>query len=359
MKKIILTSILIPIFFLFSSCKKEYITNEYITNEYVENVTHEYYEYYYNSEYYSTILSSQQEITTDIRPLYLTVGDSVAICATSNYVTTSQIANAKNVLESWGLKVAEADNLYDIDGRYAGTIDARRRGLQKMIDNPNIKAIIAARGGYGAVQIINYIDLKPLENNPKWIVGFSDVTVLHAAINNKGIETIHGCMAYDFSNNESVSSLKKALFGELTELSISTNTNCIKGTAEGRLVGGNLSIIYSLGGALFFDLNTKGAILFFEDTGEANYAIDRMLSNFKLSGKLDSVKGIVIGQFTNMTTGNDKPLNEIILEKVRDLGIPVMYGIPAGHGSPNLSLYLGRTVKLEVGEEKSVLTYLE
>jgi muramoyltetrapeptide carboxypeptidase len=335
----------------FSGCTKEYITNEYITNEH-------FYEYYYSNEYYSTILSSQQEITTDIRPPYLQAGDSVAICATSNYVTQSEIANAITILEGWGLKVAQAENLYDVDGRYAGTVDARRRGLQKMIDNSNIKAIIAARGGYGAVQIINYVDLKPLEITPKWLVGFSDVTVLHAALNNKGIETIHGCMANNFSNATSTNSLKKALFGEIPELSIPRNENCRNGVATGRLVGGNLSIIYSLGGALSFDLNTKGAILFFEDTGEANYAIDRMLSNLKLSGKLDSVKGIIVGQFTNMTVGQDKPLNEIILDKVGDLGIPVMYGISAGHGNPNLSLYLGRTIELDVNSETATLRYM-
>jgi muramoyltetrapeptide carboxypeptidase len=356
MNKFSIKKTILPILsiLIFTGCTKEYITNEY--NEYV---THEhFYEYYYSNEYYSTILSSQQEIKTDIRPPYLQPGDSVAICATSNYVTRNEIADAKTILEGWGLKVAEAENLYDVDGRYAGTVDARRRGLQKMIDNPNIKAIIAARGGYGAIQIINYVDLRPLEFNPKWIVGFSDVTVLHAALNNKGIETIHGCMANNFSNANSVNSLKSALFGEMTELSIPTNTNCIKGIAEGRLVGGNLSIIYSLGGVLSFDLNTKGAILFFEDTGEANYAIDRMLSNLKLSGKLDSVKGIIIGQFTNMTAGQDKPLEEIIAEKVRDLGIPVMYGISAGHGNPNLSLYLGRTIELNVGDDTAALRYL-
>ncbi len=327
-----------------TSCTKEYITNEYVTNV-------------YTSEYYSTFLYNQQEITDDIRPAYLQAGDSVAIIATSNYVTTSEIANGKAILESWGLKVKEADNLYNRDGRYAGTMAERVEGLQKLIDNPNIKALIAARGGYGCAQIIDKVDLKPLENNPKWIVGYSDVTVLHAAMNNKGIETIHGAMAYNFSDNTSVSNLKKALFGEYTELSISYNSNCIQGAVEGRLVGGNLSIIYSLGGTLF-DYNTKNAILFIEDTEEANYTVDRMLMNLKLSGKLDYLKGIVIGQFTSMTQGSDKPLNEIIQEKVKDLGIPVMYGIQSGHGTPNMPLYLGRPVKLEVTSSKATITFL-
>ncbi|MBO4805406.1 MAG: LD-carboxypeptidase [Paludibacteraceae bacterium] len=333
-----------------SSCTKEYVTNEYITNEYVTN------EYVYNREYYSTVLSQQAEITERIRPAYLKAGDTVAICATSNYVTKEQIANGKSVLESWGLVVVEADNLYNQDGRYAGTVADRVEGLQKMIDNPNVKAIIAARGGYGCAQIMAMVDLKPMINNPKWVVGYSDVTVLLISLNNIGVETLHGPMAKDLSDKVSVENLKDALFGKLTEHSISTNDNCIKGKAEGRLVGGNLSMIYSLGGTLF-DLNAKGAILFIEDTGESNYSLDRMLTNLKLSGKLDYVKGIVVGDFTNMNQGSDKSVEEIIKEKVGDLGIPVMYGLQAGHATRNLSLYMGRDVKLEVGDDKATLSF--
>ncbi len=332
-----------------ASCTKEYIENEYITN--VTNITN-----LYTSEYYSNFLSTQQEIKEDIRPVYLKAGDTVAIIATSNAVTQSEVSNGKAILESWGLKVVEADNLYNQDGRYAGTVAERVEGLQKMIDNPNVKALIAARGGYGCAQIVDKVDFYPLERNPKWIVGYSDLTVLHSIANNRGLETIHGAMATNFSNETSVSNLKKALFGNYQEVSIIKNSDCIEGTAEGRLVGGNLSIIYSLCGT-YFDYNTKNAILFIEETGEYYYAIDRMLTNLRLSGKLSYLKGVVVGQFTNVTQGSDKPLNEIILEKVRDLGIPVMYGVQAGHGSPNLPLYMGRPVKLEVNSEKAVLTF--
>ena len=264
--------------------------------------------------------------------------------------------NGIAILESWGLKVREADNLYDINGRYAGTVIQRVDGLQKLIDNKNIKAIIAARGGYGAVQLFPFINFSSLENHPKWIVGFSDVTVLHAAVNNRGIESIHGAMANNLSNNTSASGLKQALFGTMTELSIPTNSHCIQGVAEGRLVGGNLTTFYALGGTII-DLNLKGAILFMEETGEANYNVDRMLTNLKLSGKLDAIKGIVVGQFTNMTQGADLPLNEIILNQVKELGIPVMYGVQAGHGTPNTPLYLGRTVKLDVGATTSTISF--
>ena len=333
-----------------SSCTKEYVTNEYYY-ETINNI--------YNSDYYYVYLSEQKEITTNIRPPYLKVGDTVAIIATSNQVTSnkSSIDNTKITLQNWGLHVLEAENLYYQDGRYAGTVSERVVGLQKLIDDPTIKALIAARGGYGCMQIVDKLDLAPLKNDPKWLVGFSDLTVMHAAINNLGIETIHGAMAYDnFKDATSRENLKKALFGEYTSVSIAANNNCIAGTAEGRLVGGNLSIIYGLGGTLF-DYNTKNAILFIEDTGEANYSLDRMLMNLKLSGKLNFIQGLVVGQFTGMTTGIDKSVEEIILGTVRDLAIPVMYGVSVGHGAPNFPLYLGRSVRLDVNNSTATITF--
>lgn len=334
-----------------NSCKKEYVTNEYVTkNEYITNV--------YESDYYSTILNSQQEITMDVRPDYLQKGDTVAVCAASNAVSESDIADGISTLKSWGLNVVLADNIYESDGRYAGSIAQRIEGLQKMLDNPNVKAIFMARGGYGASHILNYLDLKVMQSNPKWVIGYSDVTALHIALNNLGVETIHGPMMVGFTKDkESLDGLKNALFGKGYEkVSIASNKNCVKGTAEGRLVGGNLSLIYSEGGTLF-DLNVKGAILFIEDTGEANYAIDRMLTNLKLSGKLDAIRGVVVGEFTKCSQGNDKSIEEIMKDNLGDLKIPVMYGLSSGHDTKNLPLYLGRTVKLSVDDKNATLTF--
>jgi len=345
--------ILLSFCLLAVSCKKEYyITNEYITNEYITKVDSVYIE-----RYYSYILAQQEEIKINIVPPYLQAGDSVGIFATSNAVSQSELKAGINILQSWGLKVREADNLYNTDGRYAGTLNQRIDGLQGLINNTNLKAVIAARGGYGCDQLLPYINLKPLQNNPKWVVGFSDVTVLHVALNNLGIQTIHGAMANNFSNATSVAELKKALFGDYPEISIATNANCIQGEAEGRLVGGNLTTFYALGGTVW-DLNVKGAILFFEDTGEAHHNVNRMLTNLKFSGKLDAVKGIIIGQFTNMTQSSaDKPIEDIIRDNVAGLGIPVMYGVQTGHGSPNLPLYFGRNVKLKVAVDKATVTF--
>lgn len=338
---------IIVILAIVSGCKKEYnYYNTYVTN--VDSI--------YTSYYYQTVLTNQQEITEDIQPAFLKKGDTIAVFALSNSVNKTELASGIDTLKNWGLVVLEAENLYKQDGRYAGTEEERIEGFQKLINNTNVKALIAARGGYGAVQVLSFIDFSPLKQHPKWIVGYSDVTGLHIALNNMGFESIHGPMVRDFSDAESVASLRKALFGELQTNTISTNKDCVVGTAEGRLVGGNLSLIYSMGGTLY-DLNVKNAILFIEDTGEANYAIDRMLANLKLSGKLDAIKGVVVGDFTSMSQGSDRPINEIIHNYFDDLNIPIMYGINMGHGTKNLATYLGRTVHLDVNSSMATITY--
>ncbi len=345
MERILLSLFSLLLLVAFSSCKKEYITNQYITNE--------------NDSYYSQKVyldKDIREVTEDIRPAYLQSGDTVAVFAISNKVTRSELATGIAKLKSWGLNVVEAENLYGDDGRYAGTQSERIEGLQKLMDNPNIRAIIAARGGYGAVQVLPYLDLTEFMKSPKWMVGYSDLTAFHAMLNNQGVETIHGAMVNSFADEESVESLRAALFGTLEKYTISTNSDCIIGEAEGRLVGGNLSVIYSLGGTLF-DLNVKNAILLIEDTNEANYRIDRMLQNLKLSGKLDCIKGVIVGEFINNAQGDDAPLNEIINGAFESLGIPVMYGVNIGHDTGNLSAYLGRNVKLTVDSNASTLSF--
>jgi len=273
------------------------------------------------------------------------------------------------VLENWGLNVKLADNIYKRrgNGRYDGTQKERIAAMQSLIDDPQVKAMISVRGGYGAALVTPYLDYTPLFEHPKWVVGYSDVTALHITLNNLGIETIHGPMATKIEGDTtSVEFLHEALFGEATGLSIPYNIYSRKGEATGRLVGGNLSLIYSLQGTPM-NLDMKDAILFIEDVGEDSYAIDRMLQNLLLSGKLDEIAGIIVGQFTDFDDykGMDLSLPAIIDSKLGNRQIPVMYQIDAGHewnvhkSAPNYSLYLGRRVHLKVDGNGAFFEYLD
>ncbi|MCQ2253198.1 MAG: LD-carboxypeptidase [Bacteroidales bacterium] len=229
-------------------------------------------------------------------------------------------------------------------------LEDRIKGLQNAIDDPDVRAIFMARGGYGAAQLLPFINWQGMYDSPKWIIGYSDVTVLHITLNNMGFLTIHGPMMRGFGKDAtSMENLRKMLMGDPQSIEVPANSNCVKGTATGRLVGGNLSLVYAMGGTAF-DLNTMDAILFIEDTGEANYSVDRMLLNLKQSGKLDKLKGVVVGQFIGNSQSVDLPLNEIIHQYLDPLGIPVVYAINSGHDVVNLPLMLGCNVTITVDD---------
>ncbi len=289
-------------------------------------------------------------------PPFLQPGDSVAIFATSNATAFEELRYGISVLESWGLHVRLADNLYQVtDGRYAGTVEQRNAALNELLGNPNLKALFAARGGYGCNHLLP-ISLKAFRKHPKWVVGYSDLTVLHSVLSKERFTSIHGPMVLEMNDSLSMDALHGALFGGYAQLSIPVNEGCVPGRAEGRLVGGNLSVICSLIGTPA-DFDPRGAILFLEEVGECNYHIDRMLTTLQQSGKLAAVKGIVIGQFCRTDQMDDLPLDEIVIPRLRALGIPVMYDAPVGHDLPNFPLYLGRKVSLEVGEEEATLRF--
>lgn len=303
----------------------------------------------------------------DIRPAPLKPGDCIGIFGISNYIDSTALLYGVSVFENWGLRVKFADNLFKKNGRYDGTLEERIKATQAMIDDPDIKAMISTRGGYGAAQVIPYLDLSPLLENPKWVIGYSDVTAMHMALNNMGLETLHGPMATRMEGDTtSVAFLHDALFGEAPGISITTNFYCREGEATGRLVGGNLSLIYSLQGTPFA-LDMKDAILFIEDVGEDSYAIDRMMQNLLLSGKLDEIAGIIVGQFTDFDDykGMDLSLPGIIYSKLGGRQIPIMYQIDAGHewnvhkSAPNYSLYLGRRIHLKVDQNVASFEYVD
>lgn len=295
------------------------------------------------------------------RPPYLKAGDTIGIVAPARKILAEELQHAINILEGWGLKVKLGNNIYTTDNQYAGTDEQRAADFQAMLNDIEVKAILAARGGYGIVRIIDKLDFSAFTKHPKWIAGYSDVTVLHSHINRHyGIETIHCTMPISFTKDEeSVSLLKNALFGEGLTYAIDGHTLNRTGEAKGELVGGNLSLLYALASTPS-DIETGGKILFLEDLDEYLYHIDRMMMQLKRSGKLSKLSGLVIGGFTEMkdnTIPFGKTAEQIILDSVKEYTYPVCFGFPAGHSVKNYPLYMGKEVQLAV-KEKTLLKFL-
>jgi muramoyltetrapeptide carboxypeptidase len=289
-----------------------------------------------------------------ITPPYLKSGDKIAIVATARKVSPAEMDDAISTFRSWGLQVLTGPHLFGSTDQYSGTDEERASDLQMMLDDKEIKAIICARGGYGTVRIIDSLDFSKFEQHPKWIVGYSDITVLHSHIQTQfGIETLHATMPINFPDEgteAAIESLRKALFGEILEYSIGSQPINMTGNVSGVLTGGNLSILYSLTGTPS-DIQTQDKILFIEDLDEYLYHIDRMMMNLKRSGKLSGIKGLIIGGLTKMndnTVPFGKQAEQIIAEYAQDAGIPVCFNFPAGHIADNRALILGREVQLNI-----------
>jgi len=296
-----------------------------------------------------------------IAPPYLKPGDKVAIVATARKVSFTEMEPAIRVLKAWGLTVITGNNLTAEDNQFAGTDWERASDMQQMLDDPEMRAIFCARGGYGSVRIIDRLDFTRFVASPKWIVGYSDITVFHSHISRHfGIETLHGTMPINFpidgSENPSVSSLRKALFGEEVQYTFPGHPLNRKGPAWGQLIGGNLSILYSLS-ATASDFETDGKILFIEDVDEYLYHIDRMMMNLKRSGKLGKLAGLIVGGMTKM---NDNTIpyghtaEEIISNAAAEYGYPVCFNFPAGHQDKNYALIVGREAELSVNENTTL-----
>lgn len=288
-----------------------------------------------------------------ILPPYLKKGDTVAIIATARKISKEEIQPAVTFFESYGLSVLLGKNLFESSNQYAGTDLQRAEDLQWALNDKNIKAIIIARGGYGTVRLMEHVDFTEFKKFPKWVVGYSDVTVLHSAIHNIGVATLHATMPLNFSKNqEATRSLIKALLGKLTEIETEENYSNIEGITNGQLVGGNLSLLYALSGTPY-DIDTRDKILFIEDLDEYLYHLDRMMMQLKLSGKLSCLKGLIVGGMTDMKDNAipfGKLPEEIILDAVKDYNYPVCFDFPAGHIDKNLAMYFGREVELTVND---------
>jgi len=265
------------------------------------------------------------------------------------------------LLESWGLKVVIGKTIGQDRDQLAGPDWKRATDFQEMLDDPSIKAIWAAKGGYGTVRIIDRIDFEKFRKKPKWIIGFSDVTVLHSHLNNMNIETIHAMMAISAASAtpEARESLRRSLFGEKIEYKIPTHPFNKKGKAKGEIVGGNLSVLYSIVGSKS-EIDYKGKILFIEDLDEYLYHIDRMMMNLKRNGYFDGIAAVIVGGMTSMND-NDIPWGknseEIIQDVLKNYNFPIIYNFPAGHIKDNRALILGKTVSMEINDTESTVKF--
>lgn len=292
-------------------------------------------------------------------PQHLRSGDQIALVATARFIDPEQLLKTTRVLESWGLKLSIGENLTKVSNQFAGTDEERASDLQKAINNPEIRAIICYRGGYGSIRLLDLVDFSGLIANPKWFCGYSDITVFHSLLNTMRIKSIHSTMPVNFETNtkESNDSMKLALFGNAMQIAAEPNDLNRYGTVAGELIGGNLSILHNLTGT-DIELDTKNKILVIEDLDEYLYHIDRMLHNLKRSGKLQQLAGLIVGGMTGMND-NDIPFgkgaNEIIAEIISEYHFPACYNFPIGHIADNRSVILGEQYSLDVSKQGSTL----
>ncbi|MCX2491988.1 LD-carboxypeptidase [Pedobacter sp. PF22-3] len=316
---------------------------------------------------FETLAIESESLAFKIPP-YLKPGDTIGISSPAGYITLEQIQSSVVQMESWGFNIKIGETIGKRDFTYGGTDEERLADFQRMLNDPGIKAIMCARGGYGFVRIIDQLDFSEFKRNPKWIIGFSDITVLHCHLaKNFGIASIHSKMCNSFPDDwakaeplqiETILSIKNALIGEEMGYSALVNSKNRFGKTDAILVGGNLSIIETLAGSPS-DLDTKDRILFIEDTGEYLYSIDRMLWNLKRSGKLKNLKGLIVGGFKVKPddAGEEfgKNIYDIVLEKVKEYTYPVAFDFPVGHQRNNFALKCGVKHAFMVNENGSVL----
>lgn len=302
-------------------------------------------------------------------PKYLKPGDTIGITCPAGYITLQEIQPAMQQMEDWGFKVRIGDTVGKKDFTFGGTDEERTKDFQQMLDDDSIRAIMCARGGYGSIRIIDNLIFKNFVANPKWIIGFSDITVIHSHLHrNFNIASIHSKMCNSFPDDwgtaeqsqiDSILSIKQALAGERMKYVFPASPNNKTGIADGALIGGNLKTIESLSGTKS-DINTAGKILFVEDTGEYLYSIDRMFWGLKRTGKLSKLKGLVVGGFKVKPDepGEEfgKTVNEIVLEKVKGYDYPVCFDFPVGHQKENYALKCGIRHRLSITANECSLT---
>lgn len=300
-----------------------------------------------------------------IEPPFLKQGDTIGLVATARKLTWEEAEPFIGILADAGFKVRTGQRMFGAENQFSGSDNDRASDVQRMLDDPDVKAILCARGGYGTVRIIDKLDFTEFVKHPKWVCGFSDVTVLHSHINqNFEIATLHSSMPLSMkelpSDHRQITTLVKTLLGELPTYHLEAHELNRNGNVEAEVVGGNLSILYSILGSES-DLNTDGKILFLEDLDEYLYHIDRMMMNLKRNGKLDNLGGLVIGGMSDMNDNAipfGKSAVEIISEAVAEFDYPVCFNFPAGHIDDNRALILGKKAAIRITDSGSQFQYI-
>lgn len=303
---------------------------------------------------------------TLIQPPYLKAGDTVAIVAPSGILKNrrGEINKAVNLLESWGLHTVVGKHVFSGDHHFAGTDAERCEDMQTAMDDPKISAIWCARGGYGAVRILDRLNYDGLKKDPKWLIGYSDITALHSAFHNHGLETIHAIMGVSLTNDlpldaQSVITFRKVLFGHELRYELPASTYNQVGDVTAPLVGGNLTMLHTMLGS-DTSIDTNGQILFIEEIGEYKYHVDRMLQSLKRAGYFEHCAGVLVGDMTKMkknTTAWGTSIEQLILDVLSEYDIPVAFGMPAGHEKDNRAMILGRTIEMKVSKEGSTIIF--
>ncbi|MCF6171927.1 MAG: LD-carboxypeptidase [Bacteroidales bacterium] len=290
------------------------------------------------------------------RPHRLSKSNKIGIAAPARKINRQELEVSLKIIEERGYQAVLNESLFAAENQFAGSDQQRATYLQRMLDDESIRAVFFARGGYGSVRIIDRLDFKKFEKNPKWLVGYSDATVFLCHINrNCGVQTLHAGMPLNFPENTptALDSLFNTLAGKPLKYAFAPHPLNKAGRAEGLLTGGNLSVLYSLLGSISFP-ETEGKILFLEDLDEYLYHIDRMMQGLKRAGKLDRLAALVVGGMTELNDNTipfGKTAEEIILETVKEFDYPVFFGFPAGHLADNRALTMGGELSIESGDK--------
>ncbi len=296
-------------------------------------------------------------------------GDSIVILAPAGILRPSRkevVLKSKKMLESWGLNVVLSNNIFNQNNHFSGTDIERCQDFQDALDDPSVKAIWSARGGYGSVRILDKLSFAKFKKQPKWIIGYSDITVFHNHIHTLGFETIHGIMPTSLEKKpeqiiESISSFKKSIFGEALSYTIpSSKYNRIHAlkVIEGQVIGGNIAILASMLGSNS-QLETEGKILFIEEIGEYKYSIDRMLQSLKRAGYFRNVHAVIVGNMSSIKKNSTKwgsSIEQLILDVIPE-NIPVLFDFPAGHEADNRALIFGRKIQLISNENNFTVVF--